>query len=82
MSNQKRGKQMNYRPYTKEMKQENDQLLEGVELENCCEECEKFLEQFLDALVEDGINNPDSLVIFTEEMAKEMDEKLRDVIVD
>lgn len=30
-----------------------------------------MLSKFLDALVEDGINNPDSLIIYTEDMAKE-----------
>jgi hypothetical protein len=43
---------------------------------------EQMLLKFLDALVEDGINNPSSLIIYTEDMAKEMDERLAGVILD
>jgi hypothetical protein len=43
---------------------------------------EQMLLKFLDALVEDGINNPSSLIIYTEDMAKEMDERLASVKIE
>jgi hypothetical protein len=37
---------------------------------------EQILLKFLDALVEDSTNDPSSLIIYTEDMAKEMDARL------
>jgi len=42
----------------------------------------KMLRMFLDFLVEEAFKNPSSLTIYTEEMAKEMDELLEGVEID